>query len=139
MLELLKIIHFLSFSVAIGAGVANIMAGRRLVPLPPEAMPKAGAYRLALGKVTTIGLALLWLTGIGLILMTSTSLFSNGLFLLKLLVVLALTAVSVLANLTIINARKAGASPDAQRMKLLGHVGPALAVLALILAVLAFT
>lgn len=138
MLELIKIIHFLSFAVAIGAGVANIMAGRRLIPLPAEAMPKLGAYRMALGKITTICLGLLWITGIGLIFLAGGAVFSNGWFLLKLAVVIGLTAISVLANLTIINARKAGTPPDAARMKLLGHAGPAVAVLALILAVLAF-
>ena len=138
MLELLKIIHFLSFSAAIGVGLANIMAGRRLLPLPVEAMPKAGAYRMALGKVTTVCLALLWLSGIGLIAMVGTEVFSNGLFLLKLAVVVVLTVISTIANLTIINARKAGAPPDAARMKRLGHAGPGVAILALILAVLAF-
>ncbi|MGB5558531.1 MAG: hypothetical protein WBN04_11025 [Paracoccaceae bacterium] len=139
MLELLKIIHFLSFSAAIGAGIANIMAGRRLLPLPAEAMPKAVAYRLALGKVTTIGLAFLWLTGIWLIALAGAPVFANGWFLLKLIAVIGLSAISIMANLTIINARKARTPPDAQRMKLLGHAGPAVAVLALILAVLAFS
>ena len=138
MAELLKIIHFLSFSAAIGAGIASIMAGRRLVPLPADAMPKAVAYRLALGKVSTIGLALLWLTGIWLIALAGTAVFSNLLFLLKLAAVVLLTAISVMANFTIINAKKAGVPPDPARMKLLVHAGPAVAVLALILAVLAF-
>ena len=111
MAELLKIIHFLSFSAAIGAGIASIMAGRRLVPLPADAMPKAVAYRLALGKVSTIGLALLWLTGIWLIALAGTAVFSNPLFLLKLAAVVLLTAISVMANLTIINAKKAGFPP----------------------------
>lgn len=138
MLELVKIIHFLSFSAAIGAGLANVMAGYRLMSLPPEAMPRIGAFRLRLGLIATIGLGLLWLTGLWLIALEGSSVLSNGLFLLKLLVVIALTAVSVLANMTILKARRAGTPPDAARMKLLGHAGPALAVLALILAVLAF-
>lgn len=138
MLELIRIIHFLSFSIAIGAGVANIMAGRRLVPLPAEAMPKLGAYRMAIGKLSTVCLALLWITGIGLIFAAGTSVFANGWFLLKLAAVLLLTAISVLANLTVIKARKAGTPPDPARMKLLGHAGPAVAVLIVILAVMAF-
>ncbi len=139
MTELLKIIHFLSFSVAIGAGLANIMAGYRLMSLPAEAMPKVAAFRLRLGMFTTVGLGLLWLTGLWLAALVGASLLSNGLFLLKLVAVIALTGISVMANLTIIRARKAGTPPDAARMKQLGHAGPALAVLALILAVLAFT
>ncbi len=136
--ELLKIIHFLSFSAAIGASLANLLAGYRLLPLPPEAMPRAGAYRVSLGMVTTIGLGLLWLTGLWLLALAGSALLSNGIFLLKLLVVIGLTAISVMANLTIIRARRAGMPPDAARMKLLGQSGLAVAVLALILAVLAF-
>ena len=136
--ELLKIIHFLSFSAAIGAGLAHIMVGYRLMSLPPETMPKIGAFRLRLGMISTIALGLLWLTGLWLIGIAGSSVLSNGVFLLKLLVVIGLTGISVMANLTIIRARKAGTPPDAARMKLLGHAGPAVAVLALILAVLAF-
>ena len=139
MQELLKIIHFLSFSVAIGAGAANIVAGRQLLSMPAEVMPKIGAYRMTLGKITTIGLGLLWITGIWLVFLLGGSVFSNGWFLLKLAVVVLLTVISVKANFTIINARKAGTPPDAERMKMLGQAGLAVAVLALILAVLAFS
>ena len=99
--ELLKIIHFLSFSAAIGAGLANIMVGYRLMSLPSEAMPKVRAFRLRLGLITTIGLALLWLTGLWLIAIAGASVLTNGLFVLKLLMVIALTATPVMANLTV--------------------------------------
>ena len=136
--ELLKIIHFLSFSAAIGAGLANILAAYRLLPLPPEAMPKAAAYRLLLLRITTVGLALLWLTGIAMLMTSNAPTFSNPLFLLKLLVVLLLTGVIVMANMAIARSRQSGTPPDAAKMKRLGLLGPALASLALILAILAF-
>ena len=140
MLELLKIIHFLSFSVAIGAGVANQITGLKLAGVAPEAMPKVGALRLSLGKVTTHGLILLWLTGTALIALThGAAVFQNLAFLAKFAVVLILTIISVMANLTIAQARNTGTPPDAVRMKKLGIAGLSMAILALILAVIAFS
>ncbi len=135
--ELLKIIHFLAFSAAIGAGLANILAAYRLLPLPPGAMPRAAAYRARLLSISTGGLALLWITGLALLPGRPGSL-SDPVFLMKLLVVLVLTAVVTLANLAMIRARRSGTPPDPRRMKRLGLAGPALASLALILAVVAF-
>jgi hypothetical protein len=60
-------------------------------------------------------------------------------FRMKLVAVVLLTLVSVLANVTVVKARAAGAPPDANRMKTLGQAALTLAVLALILAVFAFT
>jgi hypothetical protein len=140
MSEFLKIIHFLSFSVAIGAGVSNQILGIRMVGFAPDAMPKIGAIRLALGKATTYGLILLWITGLLLISTTSgMAILQNTGFLYKMVAVLILTAVSIMANMTIAQARKTGTPPDAARMKRLGISGLALAVVTLILAVLAFS
>jgi uncharacterized membrane protein len=139
MLELLKIIHFLSFSVAIGASVANMIVGMRMADIPPAAMPQVGALRLSFGKASTIGLILLWLTGIVMVLTAPVDPLGDTMFRLKLVAVVLLTLASVLANMTVVKARAAGTPPDAQRMKTLGQAGLAMAVLALILAILAFT
>lgn len=139
MVELLKVIHFLSFSVAIGAGVANLTLGARLASFPPEAMPTLGGFRLFLGKLSTIGLVLLWITGILIIATTNgAAAFDNTSFLLKLAAVILLTGFSILANLTVAQAKKAGTPPDATRMKHLGMGSQAMAILAVILAVIAF-
>ena len=137
--ELLKIIHFLSFSVAIGAGVANLTLGARLASFPSEAMPPLGGFRLFLGKLSTIGLVLLWITGILMVAATNgTSAFESPTFLLKIAAVIVLTIFSIMANLTVSQAKKAGTPPDASRMKQLGIGSQAMAVLAIILAVFAF-
>lgn len=139
MVELLKIIHFLSFSVAIGAGVANLTLGARLASFPSEAMPPLGGFRLFLGKLSTIGLVLLWITGILMVAATNgTSTFESPTFLLKIAAVIVLTIFSIMANLTVSQAKKAGTPPDASRMKQLGIGSQAMAVLAIILAVFAF-
>ena len=139
MLELMRIVHFLSFSVAIGAGVSNLALGARMSGFPPQAMPQIGGYRLFLGNLSTICLILLWLTGIALIAATAGSgVFANAAFLWKLAAVLALTGLSITANLTIIRAKKSGVPPDASRMRLLGFASLTMAGVALLLAVLAF-
>lgn len=139
MSELLIVIHFLSFSVAIGAGVANLALGARLTGFPPSAMPAIGGFRLFLGKLSTVGLILLWLTGITLIASTKgMAVFENAAFLWKLAAVIVLTGFSIMANMTVAQAKKAGGPPDANRMKRLGIGSQAMAILALILAVVAF-
>ncbi|MGR3661040.1 MAG: hypothetical protein ACU0CA_07615 [Paracoccaceae bacterium] len=139
MLELLKSIHFLSFAVAIGTNVANIIIGTRMAQIPPAAMPQIGAIRLTYGKAATISLILLWLTGIAMVATAAVDPLGDNMFRLKLVAVLVLTAISVMANITVAKARKAGTPPDANRMKMLGQAGLAMAVAALILAIFAFT
>lgn len=140
MLELLKFIHFASFSLAIGAGAANLIAGRRLSALPPEVMPRIGTYRLTLGKVQTVSLVLLWLTGFGMISYgPGWEVFSDPWFQLKFAFVLVLTAFSVAANLAVIRASRAGGPPDPQRMKWLGIGSHVTALVIVGLAVIAFS
>jgi len=138
-LELLKAVHFLSFSIAIGAGVSNLFLGARLAGFPPQAKSALGGFRLLLGKLSTIGLILLWLTGIGMIAATGgIEVFDNTAFLWKLAAVIVLTFFSIIANVMVAQAKKAGAPPDAKRMKQLGFGSQAMAILALILAIVAF-
>jgi len=140
MFHTLLIVHFLSFSAAIGAGLANMAASIKLNAMPPEALPSIAGFRMTLGKLSTVGLILLWLTGIGLVAQThGWAVFSNMMFLLKLLAVIGLTVLSVMANMAVMQARKSGTPPDMEKMKRLGMGSQALAVLALIFAVFAFS
>ncbi len=139
MLDLLKTIHFLSFAVAIGAGVSNLVLGARLSTFPPQAMPSLGGFRLLLGKLSTIGLILLWLSGIWMVAVTAgIGILDNQTFLWKLAAVAVLTVLSIVANLAVAKAKKTGIPPDANRMKRLGIGSQAMAILALILAIVAF-
>lgn len=140
MSEFLLVIHFLSFSVAIGAGVSNLTLGARLAGFPPPAMPALGGFRLLLGKFSTIGLILLWVTGIAMIATShGMAIFENTIFLWKLAAVIVLSGFSIMANMTVAQAKKAGGPPDALRMKRLGYGSQAMAILAVILAVIAFS
>ena len=70
--------------------------------------------------------------------MNGTRTFESPTFLLKIAAVIVLTIFSIMANLTVSQAKKAGIPPDASRMKQLGIGSQAMAVLAIILAVFAF-
>jgi hypothetical protein len=138
--HILLIIHFLSFAAAIGAGLANMAAGIKLTAMPPDAMPGIAGFRMSLGKMSTVGLILLWLTGVGLVTQIhGWAVFSNMMFLMKLVTVIGLTVLSAMANMAVIPARKSGTPPDIEKMKRLGMASQALAVLALIFAVFAFS
>ncbi|MGR3291382.1 MAG: hypothetical protein ACU0C9_09345 [Paracoccaceae bacterium] len=139
MLETLKIIHFLGLILGIGGGIANAIAATKLSGLPPQARPVVGGFRAALGKMSTIGLVLLWLTGISLLVSLDTDiLLSDQTFLLKLAAVIVLTGFSVTANMTVMSARRSGKPPEPARMKKIGIGATVFGLLALVLAVLAF-
>lgn len=140
MLELLKIIHFLSFAAGIGAGLANMVSAAYLHALPAEAAPKALAFRLALSKISTVGLILLWLTGLTLIWIEhGTEILLSTAFLWKMAAVLALTAILIAINLNISRARASGTPPDPEKMKRLGLSAQVASITALCLAVVAFS
>ncbi|WP_204113085.1 hypothetical protein [Shimia biformata] len=139
MLLLLKLVHFLAFSIAVGASLANVIAGKRLAPLMPEGAASVIPFRARLGQIATICLIALWLSGLALVATThGAGLWSNGWFLLKIALVLALTAVSAILNLAAIKANKTGTPPDPQRMMKLGVAGHALALSIVVAAVVTF-
>lgn len=139
MFELMKLVHFLGLIAGIGGGAANLLAGRVMAGQAPENRAGLAAFRPLLAKTSTYGLVLLWLSGITLLNMTMVvALFENPVFIWKMVAVVVLTLISVTANLTMIRARKSGNPPDAQLMKKLGIWGQVFAILALILAVIAF-
>lgn len=140
MLEILKIIHFLSFTVAIGAGVSNMIIGARMATIPPDAVGPVVGIRMSFGKISTIGLILLWISGLTMVAMVhGAAVAQNTAYLYKMAVVLILTAVSIMANITVAKAKASGTPPDATRMKRLGVAATTTGIIALILAVIAFT
>ena len=139
MLEILKLLHFIGIILGIGGGLANAISAVRLAGLPPETGPIVGGFRQTLGKMSTIGLVILWLSGIALIInQKDAGLLSDTLFLLKLGAVIVLSGFSIAANITVISAKKAGGPPDAKRMENLGKGALLSGTVALVLAVLVF-
>ena len=61
--EVLLIVHLVALAMAMGTGGANPVVIRVLGPGKPETIKLLGALR----RTTGIGLALLWLSGLGLV------------------------------------------------------------------------
>ncbi len=140
MLELLKIIHFIGIIMGIGAGMANMLAGRGLAGVPRDAMPIVGRFRQGLGKMSTLGLILLWISGIILVkTQGGADIIAVPAFKLKLAAVVVLTGFSIAANYTVFQAKRAGSPPDAERMKKISLGAMIFGLLALAMAVFAFT
>ncbi len=139
MTMLLLIVHFFSFSLGIGCGFANMVVGRTAAKADPAARPFLGAASRMIGQIATLGLILLWLTGIALVFRGWDSLGGlPKLFWLKIAAVLVLTGISVLMNLHGIRASRSGTPPPAETMKKLGMLGGIASTTAMVLAVLAF-
>ena len=139
MTQLLIILHLLGFSVGIGGGFANLVIARQAARSEAGARPPLAGAGRAIGLAATAGLVVLWLTGPALV-----HRLHGGwadlppLFGVKIAFVVVLTICSVLMNLSVIAARRAGTPPPPRRMAILGTLGLISAVLALGLAVLAF-
>jgi len=139
MLIILKIIHFLAFSLAVGASLANVVAGKRLAALMPEAAATVMPLRAKRGQIATVGWILLWITGLWLAWAKyDSSLWSYCWFLVKMALLLSLTACSAMLNLATIKANRGGPPPNPKRMMQLGIAGHAFALSIVIVAVITF-
>lgn len=140
MFVLLKIIHFLSFSVAVGGGVASMVIGIRAAKLEMvQAIPLRQAQGI-IGKFSTLGLILLWLSGLWMYSMAYGGDVSMGQsFWIKMAAVVLLTVVSGFLNYKVITATRAGVPPDVALVKKAGMAMGLLAVIAIIAAIYAFT
>jgi len=140
MFETLKIIHFLGLILAFAGGIGNMVAGMKLSSIPSESARAVGMFRLTMGKFSTLGLILLWITGIAMVSLTSGwAVFADLTFVLKFAAVLVVTGFSIAANITVARASKAATPPDAARMNMIGQGAMTFAFVATILAVIAFS
>ena len=140
MLELLKIIHFLAFTIAIGAGMASLVSVLALSRLPPDTQPTVGKFRKKLGMISSIGLGFLWATGLAMIMFFhGPALFSNSAFLWKMAAVVILTLISAAANFEVMRSMMQSRPPNGQLLVRLTIGAQISGIAALILAVFAFT
>ena len=138
--ETLKILHFLGFILGFGGGIGNMVSGIKLSNLPPDSAPAVGQFQFTMGRISTFGIILLWLTGIAMVVLSyGWSVFSSQLFVYKFSAVVLMTIFSIAANVTVEKARKAKMPPDERRMKMLGMGIGVAAFIALTLAVFNFS
>lgn len=135
--KLLEIIHFLSFSVGIGGGVASMVIGLRLRRAEISAVRDLSAAQKVIGRLSFGAIVLLWITGIWML--NSRYGWSDlpVAFWLKLAAVVGLTAIACRAQYLVLMAPRRG-PPAPRTMARLGMGSSLCAVLALVFAVIAF-
>lgn len=140
MYQLLLILHFIALAMAMGGGLANIVSKRQMPNANPVTYPGFALAAGAVGKMATLGLLILWITGLwmGLIRFEGFAAFPAMLWV-KLLAVTILTGFSASLNIMIIKARKSGTPPDGDKVDTHAYSISALAVIIVILAVLTFS
>ena len=139
MIAVVKIIHFLSFSVGIGGGVASALIGMRMRAAGADVLPTLQSLQKNLGRLSFAAIILLWITGTYMVFAIFGG-FENlpSSFWIKILFVAILTAAALGLQVTAFRAAKSGAMPTPSVMATLGMTVNLAALLALIFAVYTF-
>ncbi|HEY5080472.1 MAG TPA: hypothetical protein VII91_00825 [Bauldia sp.] len=135
--QILLVLHLFGFGGAVSSSVGNIVV-MRLIGAAPGDAPVLGKVPPMLASVARGSIGLLWLTGIIMV----WSVFGGpgnlpGLFWIKFILVLAVTAAVVMIGLAMKAARN-GDTGAAARIPLYGMISSGLLVLIVIFAVWAF-
>lgn len=139
MLILAKIVHFLSFSIGIGGGVAAMLAGIRAKSAAAEAVPVLRGVQKTLGRISFGAVVLLWVSGIFLVYAIKGGWSGLGtIFWLKIAAVVILTVASLTGQYFALTAARRDPAIMGPRMAKIGMTASSAAVAALILAVIAF-
>lgn len=114
MFALLKIIHFLAMGVGLGGGVANAIVAITAGPKDPAL---GGAISMRIGRVSTLALLLLWITGYFLVTNAGGFGAMSFLFWIKILAVATLTGCAVVLQVR-------GLKPGPELAALARKLGP---------------
>lgn len=140
MLVLAKIVHFLSFSVGIGGGVAAMLIGIRAKGAPSEAVPVLRGLQKTIGRLSFGAIVLLWLTGVYMVHAIKGGWGGLGTaFWLKILAVAVLTGAALTAQYFTLTAARRDPKVMGPRMAKIGMTASGSAVLAVVFAVIAFS
>ena len=137
MTQLLLILHFIAMAVGVGGSVANMIAGITAGSAPAEARPTLGMLQRRIGIAAAASLALLWITGIWMVLGAGEDL--SILFSLKIVAVIILTALSAGMQFLSLRAARSGTPPPPVTMRRLGMAGLVTSLTVVVLAVLSFS
>ena len=137
MIGLVKFLHFLGLMLGAGGGFgAMVIAGA--LRRTPGAAPQLGALRPIFGRLSLAGIVLIWLTGLWLYFGLYAAAPIGTAFSAKLVAAAALLAVVLTLTVVQARARKRGTPPPAWVPRL-GMAAPVLTLLAVALAVVAFS
>ena len=139
MSQFVLFLHFVGLMLGATGGFGSALVMRRALAMPAEAAGPLRGLGPMLANVSAIGLALMWLSGLVLV----WSRWGGpgglpGLFWAKFVFVLSLTAAAVAIHLTYAAIRR-GDAAAAARLPKLGPVAGVSSLLAVLLAVYAFS
>ncbi|MCZ6604101.1 MAG: hypothetical protein O7A03_03035 [Alphaproteobacteria bacterium] len=141
MIAVLKIIHFLSFSVGAGVSIANLVIGARLSKAESRTAMEMGRIQGSLGKIGMFALLFVWITGVWMFgVIYGGSFGSLGYaFQLKTISVVLLTVAILAIHIVVARARRAGGAPPEKPLAALGVFVTAVTFFAIVFAVTAFS
>ena len=138
MADALKIVHLLSLAVALGMTTANLITMRYAKGVDEAARPVFGPLGRSFGAFGVMAVALLWVSGIALLLMNYDVSALSGWVLAKLVLVVILTGLVISVRKIGASAIAAGTPPPMALMSRMMHGVLATAVLIVVCAVVGF-
>jgi hypothetical protein len=137
LLDGLLIVHMIGLMMGAGGGLGSTVAMRYAAALPAEQQPVIRGLGPVLAKVSLAGLALLWLTGVGMVMILRAVDLYPWTFWAKMAFVATLTIATIGIEVTYGQIRK-GNARAAARLPLLGPMAGISAILAVAFAMLTF-
>jgi hypothetical protein len=134
----LMVLHFLGLAMGLSTGFANMVMAGLVANAAPNEKPILGRFPPAMAKIGVIGLALLWGSGIAIV-MTRYGSFAilPRPFIVKIGAVVLLTLGVAYIHMLMPRAQKGDAAAMA-RIQLVGRLTAPLAIIAIIFAVITF-
>jgi hypothetical protein len=134
----LMVVHFLGLAVGLSTGFANMVMAGLIAKAAPQEKAVLGRFPPAMARVGAIGLAMLWASGIAIVLTRyGTFAILPRPFIIKLAAVVMLTLIVGYIHVLMPRAQRGDAAAMA-RIQLLGKITGPLAIIAIIFAVITF-
>jgi hypothetical protein len=141
MYETLLVLHFVGLALGVGTGFANLTLGIATRELAPPERAQFFLRAFALGKNGSIGLALLLVTGIGMMLMrgvSATMAWGGPAFHWKLALIVLLIGAFGYLQVLIKRAKQQGGGPVMAQIPKAGQTVLAISLAIVVAAVIAF-
>jgi hypothetical protein len=136
--QTLMVVHFLGLAMGLSTGFANMVMAGLIAKAAPNEKAVLGRFPPAMARIGVVGLALLWASGIAIV-MTRYGTFSilPRPFIVKLAAVVLLTLGVAYIHLLMPKAQRGDAAAMA-RIQMVGKLTGPLAIIAIIFAVITF-
>ncbi|HEY5826335.1 MAG TPA: hypothetical protein VIT44_18325 [Cyclobacteriaceae bacterium] len=138
MREPMLILHFVGLTMGLGTGFAHAFLGMATAKMSPDEVVKFRVHSLVLGRMGTIGIGLLIVSGLYLITPYWSVLTSMPLLMLKLALVILLVVLITMINSLTKKAIQGNAAEYLKKMEKLGKMTLPIGLIIIILAVYIF-